>query len=82
MGEPSIRKRFLDEAARFVRAARAVPGVRRIALIGSIGTARTRAGGCAAVSGGGSGQRLTREWCHHVAVVRGSHRERSYPILC
>jgi len=38
MGEPTIRERFLDEAARFVRAASAIPGVRRIAMIGSIVT--------------------------------------------
>jgi predicted nucleotidyltransferase len=34
----TIRERFLDEAARFVRAAGVVPGVGRIALIGSIVT--------------------------------------------
>src|SRR5688572_27948782 len=38
MGENSIRERFLDEAARFVRTAGGIPGVRRIALIGSIVT--------------------------------------------
>ena len=38
MGERSIRERFLDDAARFVRAAAGIPGVRRIALIGSIVT--------------------------------------------
>jgi predicted nucleotidyltransferase len=38
MGEPTIRERFLDEAARFVRAAGAIPGIRRIAVIGSIVT--------------------------------------------
>jgi hypothetical protein len=38
MGERSIRERFLDEAARFVRAAGRIHGVRRIALIGSIVT--------------------------------------------
>ena len=38
MGEPTIRERFLDETAAFVRAAGAIPGVRRIAVIGSIVT--------------------------------------------
>jgi len=38
MGELTIRERFLDAAAGFVRAACAVPGVRRIAVIGSIMT--------------------------------------------
>ena len=38
MGEPTIRERFLQEAARFVRAAGAISGVRRIAVIGSIVT--------------------------------------------
>ncbi len=38
MADPTIRERFLDEAARFVRAASAIPGVLRIALVGSIVT--------------------------------------------
>lgn len=38
MGEPTLRERFLDEAAKFVRAAGAIPGVCRIAVIGSIVT--------------------------------------------
>jgi predicted nucleotidyltransferase len=38
MQAPTIRERFLDETARFVRAAGTVPGVVRIALIGSIVT--------------------------------------------
>jgi predicted nucleotidyltransferase len=38
MSKPTIRERFLDEAARFVRAAGKIPGVRRIAVIGSIVT--------------------------------------------
>lgn len=38
MGEPTIRERFLDAAAGFVRAAGAIPGVCRIAVIGSIVT--------------------------------------------
>ena len=38
MGEHTIRDRLLDGAARFVRAAAGIPGVRRIALIGSIVT--------------------------------------------
>src|SRR5688572_13971519 len=38
MGERSIRERFLDEAARFIRTAGGIPGVRQIALIGSIVT--------------------------------------------
>lgn len=36
MGEPTMRERLLDEAARFVRAAGVIPGVRCIAMIGSI----------------------------------------------
>jgi hypothetical protein len=40
MGERSIRERFLDEAARFVRSASTIPGVRRIAVIGSIVTVK------------------------------------------
>jgi hypothetical protein len=36
MSERTLRERFLDEAARFVRAASTIPDVRRIALIGSI----------------------------------------------
>ena len=38
MGELTIRERFLEQAARFVQAAGAIPGVLRVALIGSIVT--------------------------------------------
>jgi predicted nucleotidyltransferase len=38
MGHGTIREQFLGEAARFVRAAGIVPGMRRIAIIGSIVT--------------------------------------------
>jgi hypothetical protein len=40
MDAPGIRDQLLSEAARFVRAASAVPGVRRIALIGSMTTTK------------------------------------------
>jgi predicted nucleotidyltransferase len=36
MREPTIRERFLNEAARFIRSASVIPGVQRVALIGSI----------------------------------------------
>jgi predicted nucleotidyltransferase len=38
MGDRTIRDRFLEEALRFIRTASTIPGVRRIALMGSIVT--------------------------------------------
>jgi hypothetical protein len=38
MGDPTLRERFLEEAARLVRAAGSISGVRRIAVIGSVVT--------------------------------------------
>ncbi|MBI2238517.1 MAG: nucleotidyltransferase domain-containing protein [Actinobacteria bacterium] len=38
--EPPVRPRLLAEALEFVRAARGLPGVRRIALLGSLATDR------------------------------------------